>query len=267
MKYLITAGIDIGIRYTKVVILKDGDVAAHTQGVSGGIKRRENADRLWREALEMAGLKESDVQAVFSTGKGKYNTDFSNGHCTEIVAMTKALQTFYPQATMGVNLGADEILVSVLDKDICSGIAEMAQNQKCSAGLGLLIENVTEEFGWDYEQTSQLQFPEKVTVSDGCAVFARMDILEARNRGASKEAIMEGTLNAAAVRANSVIRDITFPNTDRVVLCGGLSKNKAFVRLLKEKSKIDFEVSDTPEYICAIGAALAAEEKEKKNAG
>lgn len=262
---MITAGIDIGIKYTKIVIIKDEEIIARVQGVSGGIKRPENVDKLWNEALKMADLDSSDVQAVISTGKGKYNTYLTNKHCTEIIALTKAVEALYPEATMAVNLGADEILVTVIDKHLKTSIAEMAQNQKCSAGLGLLIENLTEEFGWEYHQTSQLQCTEKAFISDGCATFARMDILEARNKGVSKEAVMEGTLNAAAVRANSVINDITFPNTEKIVLCGGLSKNKAFVRLLEEKSQKTYQICDNPEYICAIGAALAAVTKGNSN--
>ncbi len=257
---MITGGIDIGIKYTKVVILKDGKIIAAKKGLSGGAKREENASALWNEALKETNLTIGDMDAVFSTGKGKYNISFHDKCRTEIVTMTKAVTTLYPQATMEVSLGADEILVSVFGEKYSSGIAEMTQNQKCSAGLGLMIENLAEDFGWEYEQVSDLSGEHNTGISDGCAVFARMDILECLNRGISKEAVMTGAMHAAAVRANSVINDITYPNTEHIVLCGGLSKNRAFVKILEEKSGMKLHVSEHPEYICAIGAAILAAE-------
>lgn len=259
---MITGGIDVGIKYTKVVILKDKEIIAEKTGVSGGAKREENAAALWKEALAQAGLERSQVKAVFSTGKGKHNVSFADKDKTEIVSMTKAIRTLYPSAAMAVNMGADEILVSVFGDTYSSGVAEMAQNQKCSAGLGLMIENLTEEFGWDYERTGDLSGEHSAVISDGCAVFARMDILECLNKGMSKEEVMIGAMHAAAVRANSVINDITYPNTEEIVLCGGLSKNNSFVKILEEKSGKTLKVCDHGEYICAIGAALLAAESE-----
>ncbi|MCD7922842.1 MAG: acyl-CoA dehydratase activase [Clostridiales bacterium] len=266
---MITGGIDVGIRCTKVVIRREHEILVKKHGIAGAAKREENAKNLWLEALNEAGLKETEIQSVAVTGKGKYNISFADLYKTEVVCLQKAAHALAPDATMAVNLGADEILAVVLDDAEPAGIAEMAQNQKCSAGLGLLIENLADEFGWN--PTEPMSWPgcsgelkALETISDGCAVFARMDVLEALNRGAAKEAVMNGVLHAAAVRANSVIQDITLPNTDQIVLCGGLSCNPMFVSELENISGMRMPALPDAQYVCAIGAAIAAAESDRE---
>lgn len=257
---MVTGGIDVGIKYTKIIIRKDNKIIAKNKGISGLAKREENVKEIWQQTLRGAGLEPTDVDAIVSTGKGKYNVSIADRQKTEIICLEKAVRECEPEATMAVNMGADEILVAVLDRKQASGIAEMAQNQKCSAGLGLMIENLTEEFGWNNKKTAELQGQHVSVISDACAVFGRMDVLENLNRGMTKEDVMLGVLHGTAVRANSVINDITLPNMEKVILCGGLSKNQAFVRELESVSKKKLSVCADAEYMCAIGAAIAAAE-------
>ncbi len=262
---MITGGIDVGIRYTKVVIQKENEILVKKRGISGGAKREENVRAVWSEAVRDAGLEESDIQTVAVTGKGKYNVSFADLRKTEVVCLKEALCMLDQQATMAVNLGADEILVAVLNDKEPAGISEMVQNQKCSAGLGLLIETLADEFEWEPEELSDriANVKEAETISDGCSVFARMDVLEALNRGACRESVMAGVIHAAAVRACSVIHDITIPDSDRMVLCGGLAGNPIFVSELETLAKKQFIVMPDSQYICAIGAAVIAGKRDK----
>lgn len=260
---MITGGIDVGIKYTKIVIFNGNKIIAKKCGLSGGIDREKNVVALWSAVLEEAQLDEKDIDAVGVTGKGKYNVSFADVKKSELICVAKAAKYLQPEVTMVANLGADEILAAVLDKK--AAITEYFQNQKCSAGLGLLLDHLAEEFDWDYEKISSLKGQSTVKVSDGCMVFARMDILEHMNRGARKEDVMLAVIRAAAVRACATINDITYPNTERFLLLGGLSKNRAFVDALSDRSGINFITDEMAEYGCALGMALYTAEWKKED--
>ena len=253
---MLTAGIDIGIKYTKIVIWDEDKIVVKTCGLSGGIRREENVKALWENVLKEASLDVADIKAIAVTGKGKYNISFSENRKTELTCMAQAAKNLCPEATMAVSVGADEILVAVLTDD--GKVSEYAQNQKCSAGLGLMIDNLADEFEWESEQVSELKGSHEIKVSDGCPVFARMDVLEHLNKGAAKSDVMQAVIDAAAVRTSATMNDITYPNKNKVVLFGGLAGNKAFVSALEERTGITFMIPKYAQYAGAIGAAQQA---------
>lgn len=253
---MIAGGIDVGIKYTKVVILDDDKLVAKKQGLSGGINREQNVTELWNATVKEALLETNDIKAIGVTGKGKYNLSYGDVRKTELICMVKAAKYLCPDATMVANIGADEVLVAVMNDD--GTISEYFQNQKCSAGLGMMIDNLADEFGWDYEKVSSLKGKNVIKVSDGCPVFARMDVLEHMNKGALAEDVMRAVIHGAAVRINATINDITFPKEEKFLLLGGLSKNEALVEAMSAKKSVSFITNEIAEYGCAIGAALCA---------
>jgi activator of 2-hydroxyglutaryl-CoA dehydratase len=136
----------------------------------------------------------------------------------------------------------------------------MAINEKCAAGLGRFLKYMAARLDLTLEDMSALSLSEasNVQVNDGCIVFAELDALGLLNRGISPRDVAAAVTDAAAVRANTVINEITAPIGDRVVLIGGLTKNKAFVEALKRYSKIDFIIPEEAEYAEALGAAILA---------
>jgi activator of 2-hydroxyglutaryl-CoA dehydratase len=93
-------------------------------------------------------------------------------------------------------------------------------------------------------------------VNDGCAVFAEMDALSLLNHGASAAEVASAVADAAAVRICMTFNDITIPARDKIVLFGGLTKNKAVMDALQSYAKMEFVIPDEAEYAGAIGSAL-----------
>jgi predicted CoA-substrate-specific enzyme activase len=250
---MITAGIDVGLEQTKVVILKDGTILGKGKVSSGGADRSESVDRAYQAALQEAGLAASDVEKIVATGKGKYNTALAGATLSEQVATARAARFLDAQTTCVISLGADEIMVATLGEAV--PIAEYTFNQKCTAGVGLFLESMALRLELSLEELSALD-NQAATVNEGCVVFAELDALSLLNHGASPADVGGAVLRAAAVRANSVINDITKPATAHTMLVGGLTKNTAFVRALQEISGLDFVIPAEAEYAGALGAAL-----------
>ena len=249
---MITCGIDVGIEYTKIIILKDGNPAGKAFGVSGGARRAENVKHIYAQACEAAGITEADVETVVITGKGKYNTGLQGKTITELAALESAVRKQCPEATQAVSIGADEIIVAVLSKE---RIEEYTLNQKCSAGIGLFLEETAEDLQLSYEQLDSARLNKAGLLNDTCVAFAKMDILELLNAECPREEILAAALRFATIRTAGVINDITLPDDTKTVLAGGVCTNKKFVECLNRYSGKTYEVMPDPEYALAFGAA------------
>ena len=254
---MITAGIDVGIESLKAVILKDGKVLARGIGLSGGAHRAKIVEQVWSEALAAARLKPADIGKVIATGQGKNDVRFADDRVVEPVADAWAARFLYPKATCVVDIGADQARVVTLGKD---GITEVVMNQKCAAGLGILLKSIARTLGMTLEEMSGLSGNPAggVTVNDGCAVFAEMDALGLLNRNVPRQDVARAVMEAVAVRINSILNDKIMPAKDTTVLVGGLGRNIAVVNALQRRSEIGFMIPEHAEYAGALGAALMA---------
>jgi predicted CoA-substrate-specific enzyme activase len=253
---MITAGIDVGLKYVKAVILKDGTVVGRARSRSGGAERAANAEAAYGDALKDAGIAAGDVSKVVSTGIGKHDVPFAGARRAESVAAVQAARFLCPEATTVVDIGADETLVSTIKDDGTPG--EFTINQKCAAGLGLFLDYMADRLELSIEEASAAAPANNHCVSDGCVTFAELDALSLLNRGAAPAEIAGAVTLSAAARAASTINDITVPDRRYVVLCGGLNQNKAFVKALETLTEIAFHIPENADYAGAIGAAVIA---------
>mgnify|MGYP001587202563 CR=1 FL=1 len=253
---MITAGIDVGIENTKVVILKDGKVIARAAAPSGGANRGKSAEQALKDALSTANISPSDVDSIVATGQGKGDVKVAVDCVVEPVADAKAARFLYPRAACVVDVGADQVRVVTLGEQ--DKISEVVMNQKCAAGLGILLKSMARTLGMTLDDISRLSGESKAVVNDGCGVFAEMDALGLLNRDVPREDVARAVVEAVAVRVNSILNDKVKPAKDSTVLIGGMSRNRAVVAALKKRSGINFIIPEQSEYAGALGAALMA---------
>jgi predicted CoA-substrate-specific enzyme activase len=253
---MITAGIDVGIENVKVVILKDGKVVGRGTALSGGANRGKAAEKAYIDALAMAKIKPADVGKVVATGQGKQDVSFAYDHVTEPVADARVARFLFPQAASVVDIGADQVRVITLGEG--DKITEVAMNQKCAAGLGILLRSMARTLGMTLDEMSRVSGDGGTVVNDACAVFAEMDAFSLLNRNVPRADIAQAVIEAAAVRINSVLNDKIKPDKANTVLIGGVGLNKALVKALKKRSGINFLIPEQAEYAGALGAALMA---------
>ena len=256
---MITAGIDIGVENVKVVVLKDEKIVGRGKGRSGGIGRLDAAKAAYERALKEANLKADQVEKVFATGKGKFDLEpIADDIITETITLAKAAEFLDPGATCAYNVGADETMVVTLKKD--GRIQEFALNEKCAAGIGSFIRRMARRLEMTQEQMNATPPAAAVSpaINDGCVVFGELDVLALLNKGLSPKEIASAVIFTAVIRASTVIKDLTMPKFDKVLLVGGLSQNEAFVNALKTRLDMEFEIPEEAEYAPALGAALLA---------
>ena len=83
-----------------------------------------------------------------------------------------------------------------------------------------------------------------------------------RAEGKSREDILAGIHSAVAHRVAIMGHSVGFKK--QIVFTGGVAKNMGMKKTLEEKIGIDLLVSEEPQIVGALGAAIIAKEKVRK---
>jgi (R)-2-hydroxyacyl-CoA dehydratese activating ATPase len=254
-------GIDIGASAAKLVIIDgDGQVAARALRRSG-VDYAQTARQCLNDALELAGLAESEIAGILSTGYGRDNVPFAGGKMTEIACHGKGAFHAFPRAMTVIDIGAQDCKVIHLDGQ---GRREgFKMNRKCAAGTGAFLEEIAFRLDLAPERLNGLaeRSTSEVSLGSFCTVFAATEILERIRAGVKVEDIVKGAFR-------SVVKRLLEMDTidGALVLTGGVAAhNPILVKLVEESFGRPVLVPPEAQFVGAFGAALfAAEAAEHK---
>lgn len=253
---LISAGIDMGSRAIKVVILKDGEVVARASS-TGGFEQREAARWLFEKALSEAGVGREAVCHITATGMGRETVDFADSRVTDVTAAAKGAAHYFPGAATIVEVGAEES--RAVKSDGKGRPLDSAVNDKCAAGSGSFTESMARALGMDLAEFGEksVEATESVSMNAQCTVFAESEVVSLIHRNVDKREIARAVHDAIAVRVASLVRRIKLEG--EVVLFGGMAYNPGFRKSLMEKLEVErLLIPEKPEFADAVGAALVA---------
>jgi benzoyl-CoA reductase subunit D len=250
-----TAGIDCGAKMTKVILLKDGDVLAKTQTVTG-FDQKEAIEKVMVEALKQANLNLDQLDGICATGTGRKVVPYQKKELTEVGAAAKAAVFLKPSARTVVDVGAEEGRGIKCDEG--GKVIDFAVNEKCAAGAGSFTEAMARALEVSLEDFGKisLKSTQAVPMNAQCAVFAESEVVSLVHSKTSKEDIARAVHDAISSRITSMLRRVGIEND--VVLIGGLALNPGFVDALKRDLEMDVYIPDDPEFAGALGAALGA---------
>lgn len=255
---MITAGIDMGSKTVKVVILKDNEIIGKAITVAG-FEAKEAAEKAFAAALEDAGIKQDDIEVIVATGAGRKAAPYANREVTEVGAGTKGATRLYPNARTVIDVGAEE------GRAIRCGeggkVIDFALNEKCAAGAGAFTESMSRALEVPIQELGPLSLKSThaIPMNAQCAVFAESEVVSLVHAKTAKEDIARAVHDAIASRIVSLARKVGFE--PEVVLIGGVAYNVGFVDSLKRALETDVTIPDNPEFIGAYGAALYAAEE------
>lgn len=254
---MITAGIDIGAKNVKVVVVRNGEVVGRSD-VLGGFEQAEAAEEALKEALEQAGLNREDVEKIGATGVGRKVVEFADKSVTEVGAAAKGASYLIPSARTVIDVGAEEgrgIKVTPEGK-----VFDFAVNERCAAGAGSFIEAMARALEITVEEMGSLSLhsTKSVPMNAQCAVFAESEVVSLVHAKTSKEDIARAVTDAIASRITSMVRRVGVEKD--VVLIGGLANSVGFINSMKETLNMDVLVPEQPSYVGAIGAAILVAE-------
>jgi len=257
---MITAGIDMGAKTIKVVLLEDGKKIRAKAKELGGTDTKAASERAFNAALFQAGLKMADVKHITSTGAGAAGAPYAQDKVTEVGADAKGAVFLHPAARTVIDIGAEE--GKSLRCDAHGKVIDFAVNEKCAAGAGSFMESMARALEVKLEDLGPLALRSSGTIpmNAQCAVFAESEVVTLVHQKHSKEDIAKAVHDAIADRITSMVRKVGFESD--VVLIGGVSKNPAFVVTIKRNLQTEVTVLPDPEFVGALGAAIVAAENE-----
>lgn len=254
---MITAGIDVGAKTVKVVIIRDGQIIGKGIATSG-LEQKESLEKAMEQALDSAGIDRNDIGKIVATGVGRKDVEFAAGDITEVGADAKGVIALYPTARTVIDIGAEEGRGIRIDEN--GKVIDFAVNEKCAAGSGSFTESMAralelsiEEFG-----AMSLESNQAIPMNAQCAVFAESEVVSMTHNKVPKTDIARAVHDAISSRITSMVRKVGFQKD--IVLIGGMAFNKGFINSLENDLKVEVLIPDDPEYIGAYGAALAAAE-------
>ena len=252
---MISAGIDVGAKNVKVVLLRDGAVAARGLEMIG-LNTQSAIDGAFAAALAQIGAGRGEITKITATGAGRKEVQFASGELTEVGASAKGVHHLFNSARTAIDVGAEEGRAIKLDEK--GKVQDFAINEKCAAGAGAFTEAMARALEVGVEEMGELSLRSRTAVpmNAQCAVFAESEVVSLIHAKTPKEDIARAVHDAIADRIVSMARRIGIEKD--VVVVGGLAKNTGFVDSIKRTLAIDVLVPEYPEYAAALGAALHA---------
>ena len=259
------AGIDIGSRGTKAVILDESRRVCGTALV----KTRPDFPGVAKEAMEQALAKAGghieDVKYVTTTGLGRYNIPFRDLQITDITCAARGAEFLFPNTACVLDVGGQSTRAIRLREG--GKVKEFKSNDKCAAGSGGFLERAAHYLEINLDQLGPLSMAaEKPTmISSVCAVLAESEIINLVSEGQSVENIIRGIHNSLASRSKALLARVGLE--DEVTFVGGVARQNGMVKALKDTIGRQVNVSDEPDMVAALGAALLAHQRLQKLGG
>lgn len=253
---MITAGIDVGAKTIKVVIL-DGQKILTKTSVLAGFETEESVKEAYEKALGQAGIQGEAVGGVGATGAGRRAVSFANASVTEVSADAQGSVFLYPSTRTVIDVGAEEgrgIKASAEGK-----VVDFAVNEKCAAGAGAFTESMARALEVSLAEFGQISLKSEKTIpmNAQCTVFAESEVVSLIHSNTSKEDIARAVHDAIASRISAMVRRVGLEQD--VILVGGVAYNIGFVESIKRVLGVEnIVVPQDPEYVGALGAALVA---------
>ena len=252
---MITAGVDIGAKTIKIVVMQDNKIISKTL-ILAGYDVVESLKTAWDEALAKTGLQENQFDKILATGAGRKEATMAHDQVTEVSAAAKGAITLDNRVRTVIDVGAEEgraIKIGAGGK-----VVDFAINEKCAAGAGAFTEAMARALEVKLEELGPLSLTstQAVAMNAQCAVFAESELVTLVHSKTPKPDMARAVHDAIADRIVSMVRRVGVEK--EVMLVGGVAKNVGFRESLKRELETEVIIPEEPEFVSALGAALLA---------
>ena len=255
---MIVAGIDIGSRAAKAVLMQDNEIVSSVIGdtLAESVKTSETT---MSGLLQGTGVTLDSIDYIVATGYGRVLVPFANENISEISCHARGINWYFPSVRTILDMGGQD------NKAIsCDGrgrVTNFIMNDKCAGGTGRFLEMIAEVLGLSLSEAGELslQANGSVPFNTVCAVFAKSDAIGYRRQGVDKSDILSGLNDAISQRSFNLLKRVGLEPDFSIT--GGISKNKGLVAKLTQKVGMEPLLCDDPQLVGALGAALFATER------
>jgi predicted CoA-substrate-specific enzyme activase len=255
MELALHAGLDIGSTTVKLIIINSNKEILYSRYLRHMANVKESVADLLEEAFRQFPESHLTITAAGSAGISIAQW-LEIPFVQEVIAGTKAIETFIPETDVAIELGGEDAKVSYF-----SGVVDQRMNGICAGGTGAFIDQMAALLQTDASGLNELARSATTIypVAARCGVFAKTDIQPLLNEGGAKEDIAASIFQAVV---NQTIGGLAQgkPMTGNIAFLGGplyfLSelRKRFIVTLDLQEENIIFP--ENSQFFVALGAAL-----------
>ncbi len=255
----ITLGLDSGSATTKAVVMKDNKIIG--TGWQPTTEVLKSAQEVIAHALQEAGITRDEVQAVGTTGYGRFlvgkeiHADLIQEELTvnSKGAVYLADRQHGPATVIDIG-GMDNKAISVMDG--IPGVFTMGGI--CAGASGRFLEMTAKRLGVDITELGPLSmkgFGDRVPMNSYCIVFGTQSLVNALAAGSSRESVAAAACHSVAEQVfEQQLQEVDIK--EPVIMVGGTSLIEGLVFAMGELLQTKIVVPPNSQYIGAVGSAL-----------
>jgi len=254
----ILAGLDAGHLNTKAIIIKGSEILGYCM-VPTGFDVAAAAQAALNDALDKAGMSHGELGGIAATGIFRDLAKEPPLNVTQAVpdyaADARGALFFNNNSRTVIDMGGN--IQKVIRYDQNGNLLDVSQNDKCADGLGIFYTTMAKAMGLTEQELSQLalQSTGNLSVAVQCALSAESDAIDLLCQGRDMADVADAVSRFIVERVADMCTYMSLAK--EVVAAGGLAKSQAIIKRLPGLLNQDVSVSNLPEYVGAIGAAMS----------
>ncbi|MGP8217435.1 MAG: 2-dehydropantoate 2-reductase [Bacteroidia bacterium] len=250
-------GIDLGSAYTKFTVIDE-----EGKPVFRYIVQTMSKDRNSVKDVLQAIHSSFKISYSCATGYGRKHFTDSDIIKTEINCGAIGVSEYIKGEKNIIDIGGEDIKIIHCNSE--NHVANFYMNDKCAAGTGAFLTEISERAGIDIADMSNLaaQSDYSKELNSFCTVFAKTEIMNWIFDGMSRQDVARGVYISIA---NKVAKLRLFPGIPIFMVGGVIEHHPYLKKIFSEKFNKEINTVEQPQYIVSYGAALFAREEYLKN--
>jgi putative methanogenesis marker protein 15 len=257
----ITLGVDSGSSTTKAIVMKDNRIVG--KGWQPTTEVLKSAQDVIEHALTEAGIRRDEIQAVGTTGYGRFlvgkeiRADLIQEELTvnSKGAVYLADRQHGPATVIDIG-GMDNKAITVQD-----GIpGTFTMGGICAGASGRFLEMTAKRLGVDITELGPLAMKglsKRVPMNSYCIVFGTQSLVNALAAGSTREDVAAAACHSVAEQVfEQQLQEVDIK--EPVLMVGGTSLIEGLVYAMGELLQVKIMVPQHSQYIGAVGSALLA---------
>jgi predicted CoA-substrate-specific enzyme activase len=249
-----TAGIDIGSRTVKLVVMADGEILSSRKTDSS-----YDPLNVCRDLLDGIGY---DNLVATGYGRHMFSQHYECRVISEIKAFATGARTLFPDCQTVLDIGGQD--TNTISLDEAGRVLKFEMNGRCAAGTGRLLEIMASTLHYPLAGfgDAALQAEKAEKINSMCTVFAESEVISLLTRGARREEVALGIHEAVSLRATGMLGRL--PSFQSLVFAGGVAHNRCVRHLLSKSLGVPVTVPPEPQTVGAIGAAVEGQNNHER---
>jgi len=246
-------GIDIGSTTVKVVVLDSNRRLLDWRYVRSRGRPRQALLEAVDELADVIGDATILGLGLSGSGGGPVADLIGGTHVNELVAQTRAIGAYHPEARTVIEIGGQDSKLLSVRWDPSSQqmlLEDFAMNALCAAGTGAFLDQQAERLGVAIDQEYArlaLTSTNPARIAGRCTVFAKSDMIHLQQVGTPLPDILMGVCLAMARNFTTVIgKGKRF--VPPILFQGGVAYNAAVTRAFETVLKVPPGSIIVPEY-------------------